>query len=818
MKNFKKAKECKTANSSIYIVKSEGSQRYTTANLLFDNQINSPDDLAETIEVQLTPEIRAKAQELENSPVKIYEWVRNNVEFVPTWGSIQGAQMTLETKQGSAFDTASLLIALLRAAGIQARYITGTVELPIDKVMNWAGGFTDPLAALEFIASGGVPVKAVMSGNAITMALFEHVWVEAYVDYIPSRGARHKPGQGDTWISLDPSYKQYVFTEGIDIKSAVPFDAQGFVNQIKATATIDETAGYATGVNSLLVQQAMQDYQARVQSYIEQNHPDATVGDVLGKKEIVRQEFPYLLGTLPYRTAVKGTTFTTLPDSYRHKLSFHVKNETTNTTSFDPDVPPTADTSISVTKSLPELAGKKITVSYKPASSVDEQMLLSYVGSGASRLPAYLINLKPELRIDGQVVATGGTIILGTPQQFEMTLNSPAYGTTFISNQITAGTYNAVALNLSAISAAQAEASTARASAVKAKLEQQGLTGITKDDVMGEFLHAHGLAYWGIIDFSNKLAAATNGVAHIRLPSTGIFTYDLRTSYLFGTIPAFAVPRGFATDIDADLHVVISKDGNMQKSMSFMTQSGMIGSRMESGVYDLSFNKTYTGDGISAAQILEVASLQRIPIYTATAANVNAVLSQLQVTSEVKADIRNAVNSGKTVTIPKTEINKDGWRGTGYIVYDPTTGAGGYMISGGLAGGGHDCLCWGMPPLIEFILSALLVAGGIYAGISIGVLLAIVGVLIAAMSLATSMCQISNDENLNTGDREMLTAIVAGLFVAAVFVTAVGIFAGGMFAFVALALAFSVLSIIASNTVISWGSLLAKMRDSHSDI
>ncbi|HAD04178.1 MAG TPA: transglutaminase, partial [Desulfuromonas sp.] len=232
-----------------------------------------PDELAETIEVQFTPEIRAKALELGNDPVRIYEWVRNNVEFVPTWGSIQGAQLTLETKQGNAFDNASLLIALLRAAGIQARYVMGTVELPIDKIMNWNGGFTDPTAALEFMASGGVPIKAGMAGGRIVSARLEHVWVEAYIDYIPSRGARHKSGGEDTWISLDPSFKQYSFTDGIDLKTAVPFDAQSFVDQLKASATIDEAAGSVTGVNSLLVQQTLQDYQARVQSYIEQNHP-----------------------------------------------------------------------------------------------------------------------------------------------------------------------------------------------------------------------------------------------------------------------------------------------------------------------------------------------------------------------------------------------------------------------------------------------------------------------------------------------------------------------------------------------------------------
>ena len=37
------------------------------------------DDLAETIEVQFTDDIKAKAAELNNNPVKIYEWVRNNI-------------------------------------------------------------------------------------------------------------------------------------------------------------------------------------------------------------------------------------------------------------------------------------------------------------------------------------------------------------------------------------------------------------------------------------------------------------------------------------------------------------------------------------------------------------------------------------------------------------------------------------------------------------------------------------------------------------------------------------------------------------------
>ena len=73
------------------------------------------DDLAATEDIVLTPAIRALAASLNNNPVQIYNWVRNNIEYLPTYGSIQGADMTLQTKRGNSFDTASLLIGASQA-------------------------------------------------------------------------------------------------------------------------------------------------------------------------------------------------------------------------------------------------------------------------------------------------------------------------------------------------------------------------------------------------------------------------------------------------------------------------------------------------------------------------------------------------------------------------------------------------------------------------------------------------------------------------------------------------------------------------------
>src|SRR4030043_1394626 len=172
----------------------------------------------------------------------------------------------------------------------------------------------------------------------------------------------------------------------------------------------------------------MTDYQTRVQNYITQNYPNATVGDILGKKEIIKKEYPYLLGTLPYRLIVKGTTYASMPDNLRHKINFNVVKDL-----YDEII----GTPINISKSLPELAGKKITLSYSPATSADGAVINSYLpkphadgtpidpSDFPSSLSAYLINLKPELRIDGVVVATGTPVVMGNTETFKMTFSGP---------------------------------------------------------------------------------------------------------------------------------------------------------------------------------------------------------------------------------------------------------------------------------------------------------------------------------------------------------------------------------------------------------
>src|SRR5690606_2746862 len=114
------------------------------------------------------------------------------------------------------------------------------------KVMNWVGGAKKPEAAQAILGMGGVPIVGLLEGGKIARFKLEHVWVEAYVDYFPSRGIIENAG--DSWIPMDASFKQYDFTDGMDLKEQVPFDAEALADTIQAKAIVNEEEGWVQNV------------------------------------------------------------------------------------------------------------------------------------------------------------------------------------------------------------------------------------------------------------------------------------------------------------------------------------------------------------------------------------------------------------------------------------------------------------------------------------------------------------------------------------------------------------------------------------------
>ncbi|GFE80217.1 hypothetical protein GCM10011487_22170 [Steroidobacter agaridevorans] len=75
---------------------------------------------------------------------------------------------------------------------------------------------------------------------------------------------------------------------------------------------------------------------------------------------------------------------------------------------------------------------------------------------------------------------------------------------------------------------------------------------------------------------------------------------------------------------------------------------------------------------------------QGIPLFSLTAANASALLPQLSVSSAVKSQISAAVAAGQTVLVSQRAPERLDWSGVGYVMLDPDTGAGAYLIEGSL--------------------------------------------------------------------------------------------------------------------------------------
>src|SRR4029079_1215648 len=92
-----------------------------------------------------------------------------------------------------------------------------------DKVRNWLGGLPDANAAADLLTKSGIPTTVVTSGGTIRALRIEHVWVEAFVDFSPSRGAKN--ATPDTWVPMDASFKTYTTVPGLPVTDHVSFDA-----------------------------------------------------------------------------------------------------------------------------------------------------------------------------------------------------------------------------------------------------------------------------------------------------------------------------------------------------------------------------------------------------------------------------------------------------------------------------------------------------------------------------------------------------------------------------------------------------------------
>lgn len=417
-----------------------------------------------------------------------------------------------------------------------------------------------------------------------------------------------------------------------------------------------------------------------------------------------------------------------------------------------------------------QLNNHKVTLSFKPATPADEQTLASLLPPGPitdpsqlpSSIPSYLINVIPEIAVDGQVVGQGYAMRLGYDLEIFFQASQIGRSALVRTYKVPAGAY----LSLSAI---QGSISSNKMQTLQTVFNQTrtiiqsndaALLGtLTKDQVLGDIFYAGALSYWGQYIALAHVAAFKMGARHNLVAGFGSLGYEPNVDYFFGfprAIKAGGVAVNvYLADVSADV------GGDTERRINLQFQIGMLSSALEHSVPEQMFSiGTQQVEGISAVKALQIAAAQGQRIYHITPANQAHALPNLRLDGLAMDEINTALATGKQVIAHTDRISVPGFTGEGYILFDPDTGSGAYKIAGGSNGGF----------VLVIFISALLLIIGIYllpiliaAGLAvlIPVYLIMIGLVGFIASLAAIYSELGSDFLLYANFMRAIVAYLA---------------------------------------------------------
>jgi len=141
-------------------------------------------------------------------------------------------------------------------------------------------------------------------------------------------------------------------------------------------------------------------------------------------------------------------------------------------------------------------------------------------------------------------------------------------------------------------------------------------------------------------------------------------------------------------DVDRYASYRVHQQNDEQQWVGFNRATGARMSAMEHLVPEEMYStEDAPANGISAVKAIQLAAAEGQRIWTITRDNLEQAMAASQLSSEIKTDIRNSVRAGREVTAHERPVSFFGKQSTGYIVLDPATGAGAYVIGTGENGG-----------------------------------------------------------------------------------------------------------------------------------
>ncbi len=591
-------------------------------------------DLGEDELTRLTPEIRRLAADLGGDPLAIYGFVHDGTDAEPYYGAKKGAAGALLARSGNDADLSSLLVALLRASGIPARYEYGTVDLSPAQAMAWTGT-TDPSHAADVLQTGGVPTVQILDGARVKSIRVEHVWVRAWVPYSNYRGIA-RPGSRATWVRLDPVLKQARIAPARDLRGKVRFDEAAFLG-------------------GRIERMPLGAYEDQLRGWLAANRIEcATLDELIPRRQRIADGLTVLPAELPSPVVASLATFTVLPQSMKHGARIGVGGW-------------------SATIDLASVYGRSVSVRYRGATAADQAAIEAAGGIDALAKP-WTVRLVPYASLDGAEIGRGEPVLAGTGQAVTVTLSSPFRGVEQRRHHVRAGSVWALGFAVDAVP----EAVPAAAEAALARAIALGKTG---DDL--EEARAN-RAIWRYFAGAQRDGERALGLGWGRLGyvvSEGIAGREIEADVLYG-VPVALRPGRNVIDVTAGWspYSVDGNDAELPRSSHLALWQA---SAWEHKVWEMTLNVP----AISTVRILQAARQQGVEVLEIVPGQAS-VIDGLPYSEAARQDLRDGLHAGLRARVPARPITWGVYETKeGYVLWDPATGGGAFRLAGFYSGG-----------------------------------------------------------------------------------------------------------------------------------
>ncbi len=233
---------------------------------------------------------------------------------------------------------------------------------------------------IALLRLSGIPARYVQVGD------YDRVYVESW---LPTSNYRGLGNDGHReWIPLVPWIKDYREKKGLDlfpegvIAPELNFDFNNYLSSVKQKT-------------------ALELYEEQLQDYLTNNHPGKTLKDTIFKKIIINRRSSVLPSSLPLEFYNYGTEkkFAVVSNSDRVQSKVRIEKYSDNSPLMERII------------YLPEIANSRLVLDFIPASGSDAQIIAGY--GTMCQTPEGQAQVKPVLRLDGQIIQEGLPIVLG---------------------------------------------------------------------------------------------------------------------------------------------------------------------------------------------------------------------------------------------------------------------------------------------------------------------------------------------------------------------------------------------------------------------